>query len=72
MFRNYSLNRKKENNLPLAYSSPILTINFRKPSDSAIPEPFYMATCLSFYNAVENLDAYSTFCYLSTLDSSKM
>ena len=35
--------------------------NFRKPSESAISEPFFMATCVSFYSVVGNLDVYSVF-----------
>ena len=46
--------------------------NFRKPSESTIPGPFFMATCVSFYNAAGNLDVYSMFRRVSFLDSSKI
>ena len=37
----------------------------------AIPELFFMATCVSFYNAAGNLDVYTMFQGFSSLDSSK-
>ena len=38
----------------------------------AIPEPFFMVTCVPFYNAAGNLDVYSMFQRFSSLDSSKI
>ena len=35
--------------------------NFRKTSELAIPEPFFMANCVSFYNYAGNLNVYSMF-----------
>ena len=45
--------------------------NFRKP-ESAIPEPFFMTTCVSFYKAAGNLDAYPIFHRFSSLHSSRI
>ena len=37
----------------------------------AISEPFFMATCVSFYNTAGNLDVYTMFQGFSSLDSGK-
>ena len=54
------------NRLPLIFLNYI-DHNFRKHSELAIPKPFFMTICVSFYKAAGNLDIYSMFHRISSL-----
>ena len=43
-----------------------------RPTNVCWAEPFFLATCVSFYNAAGNLDVYLMFQRFSSLDSSKI
>ena len=62
------LNFNTKHKLPLIFRTSF-DRNFRKHSELSIPEPLLMATCVSFYIAVGNLDIYSILHKLSSLDS---